>query len=210
MKCAQTWVTFSDGATSSNHFILGPNFWKWKRWMRPIQHPTNNLQLSMNIPHQIFSPPEMSVQWSPKFSDPKSINFMLASTNPNIWTWQILHCTIVLDPNKFTKTQNISMWNSSLPKIKCCPHVYHPWSLQVDLICSSWSSNNWPTSSNCSDITNTLVGILGETGSVAPPDKQWFYFHSWCVTPHSSPTRGCWPQPIFYILNIFIFNYYIH
>ncbi len=37
---------------------------------------------------------------------------------------------------------------------------------------------------------------------------------SWCVTPHSSPTRGCWPrwplQPILNILNIFTINIYIH
>ncbi len=35
--------------------------------------------------------------------------------------------------------------------------------------------------------------------------------HSWCVTPHSSPTRGCWPlQTILNILNIFTINIYVY
>ncbi len=48
----------------------------------------------------------------------------------------------------------------------------------------------------CSDITNTLVGISGETGpvvrismfivcTVLPPVRQWFCFRSWCVTPQA-------------------------
>ncbi len=54
----------------------------------------------------------------------------------------------------------------------------------------------------CSDITNTLVGISSETeldggncpiyfvysGAICPAVV---LIHSWCVTPHSSPTRGC-------------------
>ncbi len=73
----------------------------------------------------------------------------------------------------------------------------------------------------CSDITNTRVGISGETGhggtnlhvywmNSAATCTKVVQIYSWCVTPHSSPTRGGWPQPINYILNIFIFNYYIH
>ncbi len=49
----------------------------------------------------------------------------------------------------------------------------------------------------CSDITNTLVGISGETGPVAwismfivctvlPPVRRWFCFRSWCVTPQGA------------------------
>ncbi len=79
---------------------------------------------------------------------------------------------------------------------------------------------------DCSDITNTLVGISGET---APNGGNlriyWVHSgaicwavvlnHSWCVTPHSSPTRGwcwpCWPlQPILNILNIFAIYIYIY
>ncbi len=73
----------------------------------------------------------------------------------------------------------------------------------------------------CSDITNDQLGISGETGhggsnlyiywmNSAATYTEVVQFHSWCVTPHSSPTRGGWPQPINYILNIFILNYYIH
>ncbi len=71
-------------------------------------------------------------------------------------------------------------------------------------ILAIWTSAGWQDQSPpklCSDITNTLVGISGETGPVArismfivctvlPPVGQWFCFRSWCVTPHSSPTRG--------------------
>ncbi len=72
--------------------------------------------------------------------------------------------------------------------------------------------------SQCSDITNMLVGISGET--VPKGGNLCIYYahsaaiyeavvqiHSWCVTPHSSPTRGCWPlQIILNILNIFTIN----
>ncbi len=66
-----------------------------------------------------------------------------------------------------------------------------------------------------SDITNTLVGISGETGR-EPPYLLTFIrsrhlvsggsnFYSWCVTPHSSPSRGYWQcLTIFNILNFFI------
>ncbi len=79
--------------------------------------------------------------------------------------------------------------------------------------------------SKCSDITNTLIGISRETA----PDgwnRPIYFVHSgaicpavvlnrsWCVTPHSSPTRGYWPrwplQPILNILNIFTINIYIY
>ncbi len=72
---------------------------------------------------------------------------------------------------------------------------------------------------SCSNITNDQLGISGETGMVAQISvfvnsaatcHAVVQIYSWCVTPHSSPTRGGWPQPINYILNIFIFNYYIH
>ncbi len=67
----------------------------------------------------------------------------------------------------------------------------------------------------CSDITNTQVGISGETvpegGNLCIyyVQKQhlvlWFEVWDWCVTPHSSPSRGCWQcLTIFNILNIFI------
>ncbi len=69
----------------------------------------------------------------------------------------------------------------------------------------------------CSDITNTLVGISGET--VPEGGNLRIYWLSaatfghgsniwgWCVRPHSSPTRGCWPlQTILNILNIFTIN----
>ncbi len=62
----------------------------------------------------------------------------------------------------------------------------------------------------CSDITNTLIGISGET--VPEGGNLHIYYvhsatiyeavvqiHNWCVTPHSSPTRGRGPQPIFFI-----------
>ncbi len=73
----------------------------------------------------------------------------------------------------------------------------------------------------CSDITNTLVGISSETELDGGNHPIYFVYsgaicpavvliRSWCVTPHSSPIRGGWPQPINYILNIFIFNDYIH
>ncbi len=63
----------------------------------------------------------------------------------------------------------------------------------------------------CGDITNTQVGISGET---VPEDGTSFQshhlvsggsnFYSWCVTPHSSLSRGCWQHLIiFNILNIF-------
>ncbi len=73
---------------------------------------------------------------------------------------------------------------------------------------------------HCSDITNTLIGISGET---APGgwNRPIYFVHSsaicpavvlncsWCVTPHSSPTKGGWPlQPILIILNMFTINKY--
>ncbi len=79
--------------------------------------------------------------------------------------------------------------------------------------------------SQCSDITNTLVGISSETELDGRNHPIYFVHsgaicpavvlnHSWCVTPHSSPTRGGWPrwplQPILIIPNIFVFIYYIH
>ena len=42
---------------------------------------------------------------------------------------------------------------------------------------------------------------------ITPSGEWWFQLqiHSWCVTPHSSPGRGCWQcLTIFNILNIFI------
>ncbi len=78
-------------------------------------------------------------------------------------------------------------------------------------------------STGCSDITNTLVGISSETALDGRNRPIYFVysgaiypvvvlFHSWCVTPHSSPTRGCWPrwplQPILNILNISTINIY--
>ncbi len=76
----------------------------------------------------------------------------------------------------------------------------------------------------CSDITNTLVGISGETAPDGGNHPIYFVHSgaicpvvvlncSWCVTPHSSPTRGCWPcwplQSILNILNIFTIFIYI-
>ncbi len=56
---------------------------------------------------------------------------------------------------------------------------------------------------SCSDITNTLVGISGETELDGGNRPIYFVYsgaicpvvvliRSWYVTPHSSPTRGCW------------------
>ncbi len=67
----------------------------------------------------------------------------------------------------------------------------------------------------CSDITNNWFGISGETASrggnihIYYVQKQHLVNSSniwdWCVSPHSSPTRGHQPQQtIFNILNIFI------
>ncbi len=75
---------------------------------------------------------------------------------------------------------------------------------------------------HCSDITNTWVGISSETELDGGNRPIYFVYsgaicpvvvliRSWCVTPHSSPTRGCWPcWPLQPILNIFTINIYIH
>ncbi len=63
----------------------------------------------------------------------------------------------------------------------------------------------------CSDITNTQVGISGETVPEGGISFQLRHlvsggsnFYSWCVTPHSSPSRGCWQHlTIFNILNFY-------
>ncbi len=73
----------------------------------------------------------------------------------------------------------------------------------------------------CSDITNDQLGISGETDVVArismfivctvlPLVKQWFKFTAGVSHHTPPPPGGGWPQPINYILNIFIINYYIH
>ncbi len=91
-----------------------------------------------------------------------------------------------------------------------------------NVLCKS-DRDNFSTS--CSDITNTLVGISSETELDGGNRPIYFVYsgaicpvvvlnRSWCVTPHSSPTRGCWPcwplQTILNILNIFTINIYIH
>ncbi len=46
--------------------------------------------------------------------------------------------------------------------------------------------------------------------TVLPPIPRWFKFTAGVSHHTPPPSGGGWPQPINYILNIFILNYYIH